>query len=51
MKKKSRIYYKIFIKGLKWFYLFMIIGILLCVIIFFKVKIDGTCLWLKIWQG
>lgn len=51
MKKIEKLYYKIFIKSLKWFYLFLIISVLAFLIAFVEVKVDGISLLLRIWQG
>lgn len=52
MKKVlSKFYYKVLIKGLFWFYLFLLSGVMIFLFIFLMVDINGSSLWLYLWKG
>lgn len=50
-KKQTRFYYKILIKGIRYFYSFIAFGILLFVILGMLIQIDGEALLFYILGG
>ncbi len=50
-KRMERFYYKVLIQGVRFFWLFLLAGIILGTALLLGTKVDGVSLLTKIWQG